>query len=62
MEQISIFEIKGVRSHWYWTGLYYKMCVMCNYLDDHKVPPEVCPGCGAVMIQPEPRRRRGGRQ
>lgn len=57
MEQISLFdiEVKGVKSHWRWTGLYDKMCVMCKYSDDSEEAPRFCPGCKAVMIQPEPK-------
>lgn len=61
MKQISIFdsEVKGIKSHWRWTGLTYKMCVMCKYLDDGEETLRVCPGCKSFMIQPEP--TRGGK-
>lgn len=58
MEQISLFDIeaKGLKSHWRWTGLFEKMCVMCKYLDDSEETLPFCPGCKAIMIQPEPKR------
>lgn len=57
---MEVVELKGFRSHWIWKGLTYKMCATCKYLDDRPYVPEFCPGCKAVMIQPEP--TRGGRQ
>ena len=56
MEQISLFdvEVKGIKSHWRWTGLYDKMCVNCGYIDNGEETPEFCPGCKSVMIQPQP--------
>ena len=56
---MEVIELKGFRSHWRWTGLTYKMCATCKYLDDRPYVPEICPGCKAVMIQPEP--TKGGR-
>lgn len=53
-------ELKGFRSHWRWTGLTYYMCVACKWMGDRNPPPEICPGCKSIMIQPEP--VRGGRQ
>ena len=61
-KQISMFDVetRGIKSHWRWTGLTFKKCVMCDYLDTGAETPASCPGCKAIMIQPEP--TRGGEQ
>lgn len=58
---MEYIEVKGLKSHWRWgMGLYWKRCVLCNYIDKTQQTPEICPGCKSIMIQPEP--TRGGRQ
>ena len=56
MKQLSIddFEMIGFKSHWRWSGIYAKKCVMCGYYDNNEDVPYFCPGCNAIMLMPLP--------
>ena len=58
-KQMSIddYEKEGFKSHWRWSGLYKKSCVVCGYVHDVEETPETCPGCKAIMYMPEPMRK-----
>ena len=62
MKQLSFtdFEKKGFKSHWRFFGLYGKECVCCGYSTIEEDTPEVCSGCHAIMIMPEPTNRKRG--
>ena len=53
-KQMSIddFESKGFKSHWRWSGLYAKECVVCGYYHNSEETPDICPGCNAFMSMP----------
>lgn len=53
---IDEFEMKGFKSHWRWSGLYAKECVVCGFYDESEDTPDRCPGCNAFMAMPLPQK------